>query len=176
MLQALGRVYSATLVLNDLTDHPHWNEIATLVQFTLVVGPSSGQAGCDQLFVPELIHLVSIVAGVGPVVVRKSVHGIIVNLLQALYNSRTEESLGPELLHLITSCASPEKLRLFGLSRETTTSEYTVIDPTNATEILDTHERLIEFLLQIMKVASMSQGKPSPLIPCAVTDCFPLLF
>jgi len=154
----LCRVYSANLVFNDLTDHPHWNEIATLIRLALVVGPSSGQAGCDQLFVPELIHIVSLVAGSGPVLIRKSVHGIIVNLLQALYNSRMEESLGLEYLPLITDCASSEKLQLFGLSRETSTSEYTAVDPLSATDALDNHERLTEFLLQIMKVASMSQG------------------
>ncbi|KAG6854444.1 hypothetical protein C0991_006523 [Blastosporella zonata] len=143
---------------NVLTDHPSWNEIATLIRFSLVVAPSTGQAGCDQLYVPEIIHNVTLTAACGPPLVRKSVYGIIMNLLQALYISRTEESVGPELLELINECTSPSTLRLFGLKRETSTSEYTNCDPSNDKESLDTQEELTEFLVKIMEVGSGSKG------------------
>ncbi|GLB34218.1 putative GTPase-activator protein for Ras-like GTPases [Lyophyllum shimeji] len=143
---------------NVLSDHPNWNEISTLIRFSLVVAPSSGQAGCDQLYVPEIIHNVTLVAGCGPPLVRKSVYGIIMNLLQALYISRTEESVGPPLLELIKECTTPAKLQLFGLRRETPTSEYTNLDPANDKECLEIQERLTEFLVQVMEVGSGSQG------------------
>ncbi|KAG6919754.1 hypothetical protein DXG01_001588 [Tephrocybe rancida] len=143
---------------NNLTDHPSWNEIATLIRFSLVVAPSTGQAGCDQLYVPEIIHNVTLTAGCGPPLVRKSVYGIIMNLLQALYISRTEESVGPELLELINDCTTPAKLRLFGLKRETSTSEYTNCDPSSDKENLDTQEELTQFLVKIMEVGSGSKG------------------
>ncbi|KAF8076811.1 hypothetical protein FPV67DRAFT_1605221 [Lyophyllum atratum] len=163
-----GRIYSKlrkvickvfmTQPFNVLADHPNWNEISTLIRFSLVVAPSSGQAGCDQLYVPEIIHNVTLVAGCGPPLVRKSVYGIIMNLLQALYISRTEESLGPQLLRLINECTTPEKLRLFGLRRETPTSEYTNCDPKDDKDCLDTQEHLTEFLIQVMEVGSGSKG------------------
>ncbi|KAG6849386.1 hypothetical protein H0H93_008893 [Arthromyces matolae] len=143
---------------NVLTDHPSWNEIATLIRFALVVAPSTGHAGCDQLYVPEILHNVTLVAGCGPALVRKSVYGIVMNLLQALYTSRTEESVGPGLLELINDCTTPAKLRLFGLKRETSTSEYTNWDPANDKEILDVLEELSEFLLKITEVGSGSIG------------------
>ncbi|KAG6857004.1 hypothetical protein H0H87_011098 [Tephrocybe sp. NHM501043] len=80
------------------------------------------------------------------------------NLLQALYTSRTEESVGPELLELINECTTPAKLKLFGLKRETSTSEYTNYDPDTDKEILDTQEQLTEFLVKIMEVGSGSKG------------------
>ncbi|KAG6877669.1 hypothetical protein C0993_005168 [Termitomyces sp. T159_Od127] len=143
---------------NVLTDHPNWNEIATLTRFSLVVAPSSGQAGCDQLYVPEIIHNVTLTAGCGVSLVRKSVYGIIMHLLQALYISRTEESVGPGLLELINECATPAKLRLFGLKRDTSTSEYTNWDPASDKETLDTLEELTQFLAKIMEVGSGSKG------------------
>ncbi|KAG5352330.1 hypothetical protein C0989_002775 [Termitomyces sp. Mn162] len=143
---------------NVLTDHPSWNEIATLIRFSLVVAPSSGQAGCDQLYVPEIIHNVTLTAGCGPPLVRKSVYGIIMNLLQALYISRTEETVGPGLLELINECATPARLRLFGLRRDTSTSEYTNWDPASDKETLDTLEELTQFLAKIMEIGSGSKG------------------
>lgn len=145
-------------IFNSLTDHPSWNEISTLVRFALVVGPSSGQAGSDQLYVPEIIHIVTIVAGFGSPLVRKSVYGIVINLLQALYISRTEESTGPDLLQFTNECSSSSVLQLFGLRRETPTSEYANFDPFNDKECLDIQERLTEFLLRIMEVGSGSIG------------------
>ncbi|KAG6811909.1 hypothetical protein H0H92_005307 [Tricholoma furcatifolium] len=143
---------------NILTEHPCWNEIATLIRFSLVVAPSTGQAGCDQLYVPEIIHNVTLTAGCGVPIVRKSVYGIIMNLLQALYISRTEESVGPELLELINECTTPAKLKLFGLRRETSTSEYANYDPTSDKETLDNLEELTQFLARIMEVGAGSKG------------------
>ncbi|KAG6896188.1 hypothetical protein C0992_009811 [Termitomyces sp. T32_za158] len=143
---------------NVLTDHPNWNEIATLTRFSLVVAPLSGQAGCDQLYVPEIIHNVTLTAGCGLSLVRKSVYGIIMNLLQALYISRTEESVGPGLLELINECATPARLRLFGLKRDTSTSEYTNWDTAGEKETLDILEELTQFLAKIMEVGSGSKG------------------
>ncbi|KAG5638080.1 hypothetical protein H0H81_001930 [Sphagnurus paluster] len=141
-----------------LTEHPNWNEISTLIRFSLVVAPSSGHAGCDQLYVPEIIHNVTLVAGCGPPLVRKSVYGIVMNLLQALYTSRTDESVGAPLLRLIEECTTSDQLRLFGLRRETPTSEYTNWDPMNDKECLDIQERLTEFLIRVMEVGSGSRG------------------
>ncbi|KAG5648702.1 hypothetical protein DXG03_000049 [Asterophora parasitica] len=163
-----GRIYAklrkvvckvfVTQPFNVLTEHPNWNEISTLIRFCLVVAPSSGLAGCDQLYVPEIIHSVTIVAGCGPPLVRKSVYGIVMNLLQALYISRTEESVGPPLLELIKECTTSAKLRLFGLKRKTPTSEYTNFDAPNDKEYLDTQEELTKFLIQVMEAGSGTRG------------------
>jgi len=145
------------MISNTLTDHPNWHEISTLTRLALVAGPSPSQTNSNQLYVPEIIHLVTIVAGFGPALVRKSVYGIVLNLLQSLYVSRTEES-GADLLQLITECTQPSTLCLFGLRRETPTSEYTNVDPANDKDALDTQELLIDFLVRILEVTSGSKG------------------
>lgn len=80
------------------------------------------------------------------------------NLLQSLHVSRTDESMGPELLNLIEDFTKPETLRLFGLRRETPTSEYTNFDAVNDKEYLDNQELLSEFLVRILEVTSGSKG------------------
>lgn len=153
--KALSKTYQT--ISNSLTDHPNWHEISTLIRLALFAGPSSAHPTSNQLYVPEIIHLVTIVAGFGPALVRKSVYGIIMNLLQSLYVSQTE-GCRIRLLQLITECTQPATLCLFGLRRETPTSEYTNIDPANDKDALETQEHLVGFLVQILEVTSGSKG------------------
>ncbi|PPQ78909.1 hypothetical protein CVT25_002369 [Psilocybe cyanescens] len=144
---------------NTLLEHPNWNEISTLIRLSLVVGSQSTHAGVNYLYVPELIHLVSLVAGEGPALVRKSVFGIIVNLLQSLYIARHDN--GPEeqaLMQLINDCSLPSTLKLFGLRRETPASEYINNDLINDKDILDNQERLVQFLIRILSITSGTPG------------------
>ena len=100
----------------------------------------------------------SLVAGEGPVLVRKSVYGIVMNLLQSLYIARPDDSTEPGLIQLINDCTLPDTLRLFGLKRETSTSEYTVVDFVNDKETLENSEKLISLLVGILSVAAGSTG------------------
>lgn len=147
------------MAMNTLLERPNWNEIATLIRLALIAGPSVEHATSNQLYVPEIIHLVTIVSGVGPSLIRKSVYGIILNLLQSLHASRTDELIGPELLNLITDSTKAETLRLFGLRRETPTCEYTNCDVMNDKEYLDNQELLTDFLVRVLEVTSGSKGK-----------------
>lgn len=140
-------------------EYSNWNEISTLIRLALVVGSQSTQAGQNYLYVPEIMHLVSLTAGEGPSLVRKSVYGIVVNLLQSLYMSRPDDTTESGLMELINDCTLPEVLKLFGLQRETPTSEYVNLDPVGDKEALDTQERLVQLLIRIMNVSSGSTGE-----------------
>jgi len=144
---------------NTLLEHQNWNEISTLIRLALVVGSQSTQAGNNYIYVPEIVHLVSLVAGEGPTLVRKSVYGIIINLLQSLYISRPDDSTEPKLMQLINDYTLPENLKLFGLQRETPTSEYTNLDPLNDKESLDVNENLVQQLIRLLTVAAGSPGQ-----------------
>ena len=106
---------------------------------------------------PEVVHLVSLVAGQGPSLVRKSAYGTIINLLQSLYTARPEDGES-EIKQLINECSLPETLKLFGLQRETPTSEYIKLDPLDEKHALDTHEHLVQFLIRVLDVSAGSQG------------------
>ena len=142
----------------SLADNTHWNEIATLIRLALVAGNYSKQANHHQLYVPEIAHIVTITAGTGQTLVRKSVYGMVMNLLQALYIARAEEPSGPELLALINDCTQIQTLRLFGLARTTPTSEYTNYDPQNDKILLDTQEGLTNLLVRVTQTAAGSHG------------------
>lgn len=109
------------------------------------------------------MHLVSLVAGEGPALVRKSVYGIIMNLLQSLYISRPDDSTEPELMQLINDCTLPENLKSFGLQRGTPTSEYTNLEPADDKESLDINERLVQLLVRLLTVAAGSPGQFIPI-------------
>ncbi|KAF8638594.1 hypothetical protein AX17_002135 [Amanita inopinata Kibby_2008] len=143
---------------NSLLEHTHWSEISTLVRLALAASPQSKQLSHNQFHVPEIIHLATLIAGVGSTAVRKSVYGMIMSLLQSLYLSRSDDIPAQELLDLITDCTTPGKLKLFGLSRETSTSEYGVLDPNTDKEYLDTLEGLARLMVQIMEITCGSRG------------------
>ena len=123
-----------------------------------MVGSQSTHPGQGYLYVPEIIHLVSLVAGEGHSLVRKSVYGIIMNLLQSLYLSRPDDRTEPELMRLINDCSLPENLRLFGLRREAPSAEYSNAELSSEKATLDTQEKLTQLLLRIMTVSAGSTG------------------
>ncbi|KAF8872759.1 hypothetical protein BD779DRAFT_1679537 [Infundibulicybe gibba] len=145
-------------IVNSLEDGPNWGEISILTRLAHVTGSQSKQASHHQLYIPEIMHLVTLVAGVGPTAIRKAVLGIVMNLLQSLYIFRTEDAPGAELLQLINDLTSPGCLKCFGLVRERPTSEYSVMPMVPEREYLDLQEQLAERLLRIMEVTSGSQG------------------
>jgi hypothetical protein len=115
------------------------------------------QPGQSYAFVPEVVHLISLAAGEGPSLVRKSAYGTIINLLQSLYTARPEDGES-EIKQLINDCSLSENLKLFGLQRETLTSEYVKLDCVDEKIALNTHERLVQFLIRVLEVSAGSQG------------------
>ena len=139
---------------NTLPEHENWNEISTLIRLALVVGSQSTQFEQSYLYVAEIIHLVSLVAGEGHLSVRKSVYGMIINLLQSLYISRPDDRTEPEIMRLINDCTLPENLQLFGLRRETPIAEYSTVESSGDKVFLDRQEKLVQLLLRIMTVTA----------------------
>ena len=148
---------------NTLPEHQNWNEISTLIRLALVVGSQSTEFEQIYIYVPEVIHLVSLVAGDGSSLVRKSVYGIIVNLLQSLYISRPDDRTEPEIMRLINDCSLPENLSLFGLRRETPTAEYSNVESSGEKASLDKQEKLAQLLVRIMTVTAGSTRMSYPI-------------
>ncbi|CAO3639828.1 unnamed protein product [Cunninghamella echinulata] len=65
-----------------LTDHPAWTEIITLLRFILML--SFNNAGPVKPYLPELFHTVSLLVGTGPIIIRASVHELVVNIIHTL--------------------------------------------------------------------------------------------
>ncbi|KAF4620069.1 hypothetical protein D9613_004830 [Agrocybe pediades] len=143
---------------HELTAHPHWNELATLIRLVFITGTQSTHHGTSYMFVPEVLHLVCLTAGVGPVLIRKSVYGTTVNLLQTLYAARQDDSTEPGLAQLISESTSPEISALFGLKRETASGEYFIVDYSNERAQLEVGEQLVHFVMRIMETSAGTPG------------------
>lgn len=140
------------------TENASWGEVSTLLRLVLLAGAQLKEPGQNQLYVPEVVHVVSLVAALGNIVVRKSVYGIMMNLLQCLYVTRKEEGPAPELLQFMSECCEEETFKLFGLLRTTPTSEYTIYDPQSDKATIDGQERLTELLARMLEITSGTPG------------------
>lgn len=141
-----------------LVENVHWTEIATLTRLAFVACNHSKQPVHTQLYIPEIVHLVTLIAGTGPTLVRKSVYGIVLNFLQSLHFTPNEDNESPAVLSLIEEFTQPSTLRLFGLARITSTCEYTDVDPVNDKVFMATEESLTQLLVRVLEITSGSQG------------------
>jgi hypothetical protein len=73
---------SATKPTSDLLDHSSMSEIQILVRFILMLSFNNNLMIDTHL--PELWYIVTMLAGTGNLVLRSSVHGIVVNIVQTL--------------------------------------------------------------------------------------------
>ncbi|KAF5371189.1 hypothetical protein D9758_004214 [Tetrapyrgos nigripes] len=140
-------------------DNSGWPEVATLLRIALIAGFETCNPAHNQLYVPEVVHIISLVAGIGSTLVRKTVYGIVVNLLQSLYMPRLEDGTEQELAQLIQDCSTSDVLHLFGLHRPTSTSEYCSFDiPSDKTSI-DMQSKLTALLARTLEVLACTRGQ-----------------
>ena len=147
-----------------LVENVHWTEIAALTRLAFVACNHSKQSIHTQLYIPEIVHLVTLIAGIGPTLVRKSVYGIVLNYLQSLHFTRNDDYEFPEVLSLIEEFTQPSTLRLFGLARITSTSEYIDVDHVNDKVFMVTEEALTQLLVRVLEITAGSQGALYPFI------------
>ena len=157
MVQVIGK--TTLKPTPTLVENPHWNEIAALTRLALVSTSQCKQAVQVQLFVPEIVHLVTLISSTGSVGNRLSVHGIVMNMLQTLTVGRSGDTPPPEIRVLLDECASPVTLRFFGLA-QSTTGEYTNFDPANERAFIDYQETLTLLLARILEGIAGSKGEP----------------
>ncbi|KAI8373844.1 hypothetical protein BD560DRAFT_393755 [Blakeslea trispora] len=105
----------------SLTDHWTWNEIAVLIRFVLML--SFNNRGPVKSYIPEIFHIVSLVIGVGPTIIRSSVHGLVINVIQSLCTNMPIQEANVKKLQLLLNEMSDTKYRLlFGLYKPQTSA------------------------------------------------------
>lgn len=161
ILSRLRKVITKTSskAVHTLEENTFWNEAACLTRLALVVGAPAKQAVHNQFYVPEIVHLVSLMAAGGQTLVRTSVYGIVVNLLQALYMACGEDAAAcSQIRLLLDECTQTESLELFGLTRANPSSEYSVSDPNSDKAFLERYERLAQLLVRVVEAGATSKG------------------
>ncbi|KAH9030143.1 hypothetical protein EDB85DRAFT_1456161 [Lactarius pseudohatsudake] len=154
MRKALGK--ASVKPTGTLAENTHWNEIASLSRLALVASQQSKHPNVAQFYTPELIHIITLIAATGEVVVRSTVWGLVMDLLQSLWHSRSSDAIaGPEIRHLHEEGSNVETLKFFGLSRIT---ELVAYNPTTDDEVLDCQEGLTRFLIRVMETVAQTKG------------------
>ena len=156
-LQAI--VKAAPTMGRNFTESSNWNEVSTLLRVNLIGGFDSRYPSHNQLYVPEMVHVVTLVAALGSTLVRKTLYGIVINLLQSLYLARAEEAPPTEIKRLLDDFTRDDVLQLFGLARSTGTSEYTSTDAFHDRVAIQNQEKLTGMLCDILTASAGTTGK-----------------
>lgn len=95
-----------------LPENTVWNELCVLLRLSLCV--SFDSAVQSQLYVPEIFHLVTMLANTGPVEVRTMVHRLLINTIHAMCTTfPLVESKLARLKFLLGSIVEPKNDALF---------------------------------------------------------------
>ncbi|KAG1458627.1 hypothetical protein G6F46_006647 [Rhizopus delemar] len=141
-----------------LTDHWTWNEIAALLRLVLML--SFNNRGPVKSYVPEIFHIVSLVVGAGPTLIRASVHGLVVNIIQSLCTCMPLQEANLKKLQLVLSEISDTKFRLlFGLFKPHV-SAFTITQETltDIAEPISLHalETIVNTLFEVLSYSAPS--------------------
>ncbi|KAI9261580.1 hypothetical protein BDA99DRAFT_547292 [Phascolomyces articulosus] len=141
-----------------LTDHPTWTEIAVLIRFILML--SFNNRGPVKSYIPEIFHVVSLVVGVGSTMMRASVHGLVVNMIQSLCTSMPLTETNVKKLQLVLTELSDSKARLlFGLlkphANAFTINNETLTDITEPIQLASL-ETIVNQLLEVLHCGAPS--------------------
>ncbi|CAG8508989.1 2177_t:CDS:10 [Funneliformis mosseae] len=134
-----------------LTDNPAWPEIAVLIRFNLMLSFNNRNV---QLYLPELFYIISILVATGPPLIRASIHGLIVNLVQSLCTSMPLNEISVKRLTLLlTELSEPNFRYFFGLNN--VPGNAFVISSESTHDLPDTMplaslEKIVQALLEVM--------------------------
>lgn len=136
--------------------------MAAITRLALYAGYNTKVPVHNQLFVPETVHLITLLAATGPTLMRSTVHGIVVNLIQSLYVSRADDPIAaPRLRQLLEEAQSPSVLLMFGLVPNGPIGDYSIAEGSQDTVAVDTLEALATFLLRVISAGAQTNGMPN---------------
>lgn len=146
----------------NLLDSPAWEEIAILSRMTMML-TFNPQSSLDvQLFLPELFHIVTLLLGAGPVLVRQTIYGIAVNMVQSLAATTTPGEMDAlALQQLLVRLQTPSLVSAFGLVADSTSFELIGLPPAHGSEehFLQAIDRVTSFLADLLLAGSVSDGE-----------------
>ncbi|GAB5590022.1 Ras GTPase activating protein ira2 [Umbelopsis nana] len=139
-----------------LTEHPAWIEIATLVRFTLML--SFHSTSPIKPFLAELMYIVTILVATGPTLIRTSIHGMVVNILQLLSTEAPLSEGHIQKLHFLANDISESKNRvLYGIT-EDNINAFTISRDTltggNEPISLESLEAIVKTLIEAMSLGA----------------------
>ena len=138
-----------------------WSEICTLSRIILALAFNPQSSLDTQLFLPDLFHTIILLLGTGPLLMRQTVYGLLLNLLLSLASSPlTGEMDGPTLQHLLMRIQDPDMITAFGLveisgSLELAGGQQSEADVGHLAYI----EEMAKFFGQVIEAGAVSIGR-----------------
>jgi hypothetical protein len=112
------------------------------------------------IYVPEIFYLVTVLSTAGPILLRKTIYGILVNVVQAfLTNKNTDDETKENLRRLLNQTLNPEFQTVLGITRPDSKSEFILVDPPSNSVSMLKLEELTGFLLEIISSGASSVGE-----------------
>ncbi|OXB36317.1 neurofibromin 1 [Cryptococcus neoformans] len=144
---------------NHLTENATWNEVCALARITLALGFNPTTALDTQLFLPELFHVVTLLLGAGPVIMRQTVYGLLVGIIRSLASNATIGEMDAEALAmLLRRLQEPEMMRSFGVTQGQGHLELSGLPRKDETDVhlLDRVEEVSKFLDEVLVAGAVS--------------------
>lgn len=140
-----------------IVDVAEWKSIAVLSRLSLAAAHGAHSRDANQQRAGEVAHIITMLAGVGSLTMRVSIHGMALNLLQTLYTLHGDnEAVGMQLRGIIDELNSSEYLKMFGLCRPYPSGD--VILSSEFQISIDDLEKITRILLRALLTGATSIG------------------
>ncbi|KZS91243.1 hypothetical protein SISNIDRAFT_487571 [Sistotremastrum niveocremeum HHB9708] len=131
-----------------------WSDAGALMRLCHMASYNFREPGLSQIHVPEVLHVATLFAGMGPLRLRTATYGLVISVVQSLLHARKEDvSAAQRISNLLEECTSPAGLELFGLKQDSSMGAYEILEPVDAIESL---EKISDLLLRVLKACASS--------------------
>ncbi|PLW05507.1 hypothetical protein PCASD_23830, partial [Puccinia coronata f. sp. avenae] len=149
--RAIGRTTAQPVAL--IADSPEWPEITALVRMEMSISFSAHLQA--QLYLPDILHIVTMLVGTGLASQRSAIYSIVINTLTCLCSLEGPNHESSALYAIIKRLGLPSVQALFGLYPNDLALRYTEDDfgfrePISSIAL----ESIVQLLIEAVKVAS----------------------
>ncbi|WVN87921.1 uncharacterized protein L203_103118 [Cryptococcus depauperatus CBS 7841] len=144
---------------SHLTANTTWTEVCALARITLALGFNPTTAIDSQLFLPEIFHVITLLLGAGPLIMRQTVYGLLISMLNSLAsNVTTGEMNGAALTDLLRRLQEPDTMTAFGVIQSHGHLELSGLPNKDETDVqlLDKIEQVSIFLGEVLEAGAIS--------------------
>lgn len=153
--QAIARTTSQPVAM--IADSPEWPEITALIRMEMSISFSAHLQ--SQLYLPDVLHIVTMLVGTGSASHRSAIYSMVVNMVSCLCSLQGSNPESSTLYAILKRLGQPSTQVLFGLyanelTMRCTEDEFAVREPISSIAL----ESIVQLLIEVVKIASPATG------------------